>query len=64
MSCIPLAPAHVAVLTAVADRQPPPPEHADALAELQSWAWVMASGELTGTGWEHARKPGKGVLEG
>lgn len=50
------------VVEALADSQPPPTEHADALAELQAWGWVMASGELTGTGWAHVRRPGKGVL--
>ena len=62
MSCVALTAAHVAVLYALADRQSPPPEHADALAELQRWGWVMASEELTGTGWAHVRSPGKGVF--
>lgn len=44
MSCVPLTPAHIAVLAALADRQPLPDGLEDVFAELVSWGWVMASG--------------------
>ncbi|HEY5684133.1 MAG TPA: hypothetical protein VIY70_02055 [Acidimicrobiia bacterium] len=44
MSCVPLTPAHIAVLAALADRQPLPDGLEDVFAELVSWGWVMPSG--------------------
>ena len=48
MSCVELSDRHQAVLAALVSRHPVPDGMGDVFAELVSWGWVMASGELTG----------------
>jgi hypothetical protein len=64
MSCTPLTPAMRELLEACAEW---PDVDVDQLQgpeteQARAWGWVMASGELTGTGWAHVKELPGGLV--